>query len=646
MDKMRELVDILNKYAYEYYVLDNPTVSDGEYDKLYDELKKLEEKTGVVLFDSPTKRVGGEPVSAFKKHTHLQRLYSLDKATTEEELAAFDNRIKGDGEEIEYTVEYKFDGLTVCITYEDGKFVRATTRGNGVIGEDVTAQVLTIKSYPMQVNYKGVMEVQGEAVMRLSVLEKYNETASEPLKNARNGAAGAIRNLDPKVTASRKLDIMFYNVNYMSEGGMKTQTECVEFLRNNGFKVHPFLRVVKGLDGVKEAIKEIEVGRKKLDVLTDGAVVKVNDFSLREKFGFTDKFPRWAIAFKFEAEEVTTILKDVIWQVGRTGKLTPLGIVDPVELGGATVKKATLNNYGDLMRKKVKIGARVLIRRSNEVIPEILGTTEVFPDSKEVDKPSVCPYCGTELKEIGANLFCPNFHCRPRVIAKLANFACKSGMNIDGFSEKTAGVLYDNFGVENFSDLYNLDREKVLSLDGFKDAKTDNLLAAIEKSKNPPLENFIFALGIGSIGKKTAKDVAKKYGDIENLKNATKEELIQIDDVGEVIADGIYKFFSDPANVSEIEKLYAAGVKPIYENAVSGGVFSGEKVVLTGTLSEFKRDEAAAIIEKLGGEIMSGVSKNTTLVVAGESAGSKLDKAKALGIKIIDEEMFKSMIKS
>lgn len=646
MDKMRELVDILNKYAYEYYVLDNPTVSDGEYDKLYDELKKLEEKTGVVLFDSPTKRVGGEPVSAFKKHTHLQRLYSLDKATTEEELAAFDNRIKGDGEEIEYTVEYKFDGLTVCITYEDGKFVRATTRGNGVIGEDVTAQVLTIKSYPMQINYKGVMEVQGEAVMRLSVLEKYNETASEPLKNARNGAAGAIRNLDPKVTASRKLDIMFYNVNYMSEGGMKTQTECVEFLRNNGFKVHPFLRVVKGLDGVKEAIKEIEVGRKELDVLTDGAVVKVNDFSLREKFGFTDKFPRWAIAFKFEAEEVTTILKDVIWQVGRTGKLTPLGMVDPVELGGATVKKATLNNYGDVLRKKVKIGARVLIRRSNEVIPEILGTTEVFPDSKEVDKPSVCPYCGTELKEIGANLFCPNPHCRPRVIAKLANFACKSGMNIDGFSEKTAGVLYDNFGVENFSDLYNLDREKVLSLDGFKDAKTDNLLAAIEKSKNPPLENFIFALGIGSIGKKTAKDVAKKYGDIENLKNATKEELIQIDDVGEVIADGIYKFFSDPANVSEIEKLYAAGVKPIYENSVTGGVFGGEKVVLTGTLSEFKRDEAAAIIEKLGGEIMSGVSKNTTLVVAGESAGSKLDKAKALGIKIIDEEMFKSMIKS
>lgn len=646
MDKMRELVDILNKYAYEYYVLDNPTVSDGEYDKLYDELKKLEEKTGVVLFDSPTKRVGGEPVSAFKKHTHLQRLYSLDKATTEEELAAFDSRIKGDGEEIEYTVEYKFDGLTVCITYEDGRFVRATTRGNGVIGEDVTAQVLTIKSYPMQINYKGVMEVQGEAVMRLSVLEKYNETASEPLKNARNGAAGAIRNLDPKVTASRKLDIMFYNVNYMSEGGMKTQTECVEFLRNNGFKVHPFLRVVKGLDGVKEAIKEIEVGRKKLDVLTDGAVVKVNDFSLREKFGFTDKFPRWAIAFKFEAEEVTTILKDVIWQVGRTGKLTPLGMVDPVELGGATVKKATLNNYGDVLRKKVKIGARVLIRRSNEVIPEILGTTEVFPDSKEVDKPSVCPYCGTELKEIGANLFCPNPHCRPRVIAKLANFACKSGMNIDGFSEKTAGVLYDNFGVENFSDLYNLDREKLLTLDGFKDAKTDNLLSAIEKSKNPPLENFIFALGIGSIGKKTAKDVAKRYGDIENLKNATKEELIQIDDIGEVIADGIYKFFSDPANVSEIEKLYAAGVKPIYENAVSGGVFSGEKVVLTGTLSEFKRDEAAAIIEKLGGEIMSGVSKNTTLVVAGESAGSKLDKAKALGIKIIDEEKFKSLIKS
>ena len=453
MDRMRQLVDKLNKYAYEYYVLDNPTVSDKEYDVLYDELKQLEEKTGVVLFDSPTKRVGGEPISVFKKHKHLERLYSLDKSTTEEELIAFDKRINKNSQDIIYTVEYKFDGLTICLTYNHGKFERATTRGNGIEGEDVTAQVLTIKSFPLNIDYQGAMEVQGEAIMRLSVLDEYNKTADEPLKNARNAVAGAIRNLDPKVTAKRKVEILFYNVNYMEENHLTSQTECVDFLRENGFKVHPFLRVCSGISSVMSVINEIENDRKNLDILTDGAVVKVNDFKLREQLGATDKFPRWAMAYKFEAEEITTILEDVIWQVGRTGKLTPLGILSPVSLAGATVRKATLNNYGDVLRKKVKIGARVLVRRSNEVIPEILGTTEIFPDNKDVQKPTFCPYCGSEVKEVGANLFCPNEKCRPRIIAKLANFASKGGMNIEGFSEMTAGILYDNFGVKDFSDL-------------------------------------------------------------------------------------------------------------------------------------------------------------------------------------------------
>ena len=329
MGKMEELVKKLNKYAYEYYVLDSPTVSDKEYDALYDELKKLEAETGVVLFDSPTKRVGGEPISSFKKHKHINRLYSLDKATTEEELTAFYKRIGAD-ENTEFTVEYKFDGLTVCLTYEDGKFVRATTRGNGIEGEDVTAQVLTVKSYPLTIGYKGVIEVQGEALMKLSTLKEYNEKADEPLKNARNAAAGAIRNLDPKETEKRKIEILFYNVNYMSEGEIKTQEECMKFLSDNGFKTHPFLRLCKGKDAVLSAIKDIEINRNYLDILTDGAVIKLNDYKRRDELGATDKFPRWAIAFKFEAEEVTTVLNDVIWQVGRTGKLTPLGLVEPV----------------------------------------------------------------------------------------------------------------------------------------------------------------------------------------------------------------------------------------------------------------------------------------------------------------------------
>lgn len=645
MEKMKELVEKLNKYAHEYYVLDNPTVSDKEYDVLYDELKRLEAETGETLFNSPTRRVGGEPISAFSKHEHIKKLYSLDKSTTSEELIAFDERIKKANFSPVYTVEYKFDGLTICITYEEGKFVRATTRGNGTVGEDVTAQVLTIKSFPLSIGYKGTIEVQGEAIMRLSVLEEYNKTAVEPLKNARNAVAGAIRNLDPKVTEKRKVEIMFYNVNYMSEGQIKTQTECVEFLKNEGFKVHPYLAVCKDILEVINAIDNINNTRKTLDILTDGAVVKVNDFAIREDLGFTDKFPRWAMAYKFEAEEVTTILEDVKWQVGRTGKLTPLGILQPTELAGATVRKATLNNFGDIERKKVKIGARVLVRRSNEVIPEILGTTEIYEHCLDVVKPTVCPACASELVENGANLFCPNEHCRPRVIARLTNFASKAGMNIDGFSEMTVGVLLDAFGVEKFNDLYTLDREKLLSLEGFQDAKTDNLLSAIEKSKKVALSNFIYALGIENVGKKTAGDLAKTFGSLEALTSASEEYLAGLSDIGEITAKCIAQYFENPSNKEEINALLALGVTPYHEQANSNGVFSGEKVVLTGTLLEFKRDDAAKIIEKQGGQVMSGVSKATTLVVAGESAGSKLDKAKKLGIRIIDEQEFKNIIK-
>lgn len=645
MDRMRELIDILNKWAYEYYVLDNPSVEDREYDRLYDELVALEKSEGRVEFDSPTKRVGGEPVKEFNKHTHISRLYSLDKAVTYEALDAFFNRVKKSVDKPLFTVEYKFDGLTMCLTYDNGKFVRATTRGNGVEGEDVTAQCLTIKSFPLTIPHKGLMEVQGEAVIRLSVLEEYNKTAKEPLKNARNAAAGAIRNLDPKVTAERKPEILFYNVNYLEGGALQSQEDHFTFLKEQGFKVFPFLRVCNSGDEVKSAIEEIEVGRKSLDVLTDGAVVKLNQVEEREALGYTDKFPRWAIAYKFEAEESITVVEKVEWQVGRTGKLTPLAIVSPVELAGATVRKATLNNYGDLKRKDVKVGSKVLIRRSNEVIPEILGAVEHTEGSVDIAEPRICPFCGSEVVKTGANIFCPNKYCKPRVVGKVAHFASKDAMDIEGLSEKTAGQMYDTLGLRECSQIYGYASGDFEKLEGFKDKKISNITGAIQNSKQISLDRFLFALGIDGVGKVAAKDLANVFGSVEGLKNATREQLIELENIGEITADAICDWFNDGNNLKEIEALLSYGIIPEFkQKGVKSGIFGGQFVVLTGTLQDFKRSEAQKIIEENGGECQSSVTSKTTLVIAGEAAGSKLEKAKKLGIKIIDESAFKEMI--
>lgn len=645
MDRMRELIDILNKWAYEYYVLDNPSVPDREYDRLYDELYALEKESGVVLFDSPTKRVGGEPVKGFERHAHIARLYSLDKSVTSDELNSFFTRIKKVVQNPEYTVEYKFDGLTMCLTYSEGKFVRAATRGNGVEGEDVTAQCLTIKSFPLTIPYKGTLEVQGEAVIRLSVLEEYNKTAKEPLKNARNAVAGAIRNLDPRVTAERKPEILFYNVNYMSEGSLPSQYAHFEFLKEQGFKVFPFLRLCKTEEEVFAAVDEIEAERKRLDVLTDGAVIKLNPTARREVIGYTDKFPRWAMAYKFEAEESETTVKDVIWQVGRTGKLTPLAIVEPVELAGATVQKATLNNYGDLTRKDVKIGSKVLIRRSNEVIPEIIRAVEHTEGSLDVKKPELCPYCGGNIIENGANIFCPNKYCRPRVIGKVQHFASKDAMDIEGLSEMTAGQMYDVLNLRECSRLYTLTADDLHNLEGFKHKKTTNIMGAIEKSKDIPLERFLLALGIDGVGKVAAKDLAKAFGSVQNLQSASKEQLIELENVGEITAEAIVNWFADQNNLAEIDALISAGVQPkVKQKTVKSDIFAGQFVVLTGTLSQFKRAEAQKLIEENGGECQSSVTSKTTLVVAGEAAGSKLEKAQKLGVKIIDEAEFKAML--
>lgn len=639
-ERMKELVKLLNKYAYQYYVLDEPTVADVQYDALYNELSALEKETGIVLPDSPTRKIGGDPIKEFAPHKHIKKLYSLDKCNSYDELREWSEKIKKVAPDAVYTLEYKLDGLTLCLTYENGYFKGAATRGNGEVGEDVTAQVSTIKSIPLSVPYKGVFEAQGEGIMRLSALKKYNETAVEPLKNARNGVAGAIRNLDPKVTASRNLDIIFYNVNYIEGENIASQRENIDFLKRNSFKTDMLFVT----SDIEEIIKKIDsVDRKSLDFLIDGMVIKVDDLALRERLGYTDKFPRWAIAYKFEAEETTTILEDVQWNVGRTGKLTPLAILEPVELCGATIRRATLNNYDDIQRKKVKIGSRVFIRRSNDVIPEILGVSE-DNGGKEIPVPTVCPACGSDLVRDGAHIYCPNEgDCPPQIIGRLTHFAEKDCMDIRGVSEKSIEGLHEKLGVRFPTDLYSLTRDDLARLDGFKDKKIDNFLASVEKSKSVPLDRFINALGIENIGKKSARDLAERFGSISELMKADEATLVEVDEIGDIVAESITSYFGKHGWL--IEKFKEIGIDPKL-NVVkpTGGVLTGKKLVLTGTLPTLTRTEATELIEKAGGTTSSSVSKNTDYVLAGENAGSKLDKARSLGVKIITENELLAMI--
>ena len=644
MDRMRYLVDTLNKWAYEYYVQDAPSVSDREYDALYDELKELERETGVRLPDSPTRRVGGEPIKAFARHTHIAPLFSLDKAVTEDELSAFVTRVHKVDPDARFTVEYKFDGLTMCLTYEDGRFVRATTRGNGREGEDVTAQALTVRSFPLAIPYKGTLEVRGEAIIRLPVLEEYNrEHPDESLKNARNAAAGAIRNLDPKVTASRHPEIIFYDVNYMSDAPVQSQQEALAALKKWGFQTFPFLRVCSTFDEVMDAVDEIEVGRKSIDVLTDGAVIKTDSEAVRRRMGYTDKFPRWAIAYKFEAEEAEATVEKVVWQVGRTGKLTPLAFISPVELAGATVRRATLNNFGDLTRKDVKVGSRVLVRRSHAVIPAILGAVSHAEGSVPVQKPTVCPACGSPVEEVGANLFCTNRHCPPRIVQKLTHYCSKNAADVEGMSEATLALLHERRGVSNFSDLYALTKESFAELEGFKEKKIDNLLSAIDASRHIPLDRFLYAIGIDGIGRVAARDLAA-FGSVEAVAALTAEQLVALENVGDVTANSVLRYFADEENKAELARLKAAGVVPFVEKRVTEGAFAGENVVLTGGLASMTRSEAQQKIEALGGTAQSSVTRKTTLVIAGTDAGSKLEKARALGIRILDEQEFLAML--
>lgn len=649
LEKMNNLIEKISEASYNYYVLDNPTISDKEWDKMYDELVLLEKQTGVILPSSPTNKIGGTPLDKFEKTTHYRKLMSLDKAQSFEEIIEWVER----NEKLisfkhEFSLEHKFDGLSLALTYRDGKLDIGATRGNGEVGENVTEQVKTIRTIPLTIPYKGLVVIQGEGIMKLSELEKHNDTHDDKLKNARNAAAGAIRNLDPKVTKSRNLDFFAYNINYIEDVAFSTQEEEHQFLTQNGFMVDPLFKVVHSLDEIKNTINKVAEEKSDYDFLIDGMVIKINNLAVREELGETIKFPRGMLAYKFEAEETTTILNDVVWQVSRSGRLTPVAILEPIELCGVTVSRATLNNYSEIKRKEIKIGSRIFIRRSNEVIPEVLGLAQDLQNSKEIERPTICPVCGTKAVWGDIETICPNhFGCPKQIIERLSFFSSKHAMNIVDLSVKTISKLHELYNINCYSDLYKLTEKQLYAVENFKDKKVSKILKSIENSKNPELYRFIFALGIDNVGIKTAKQLANHYKTFDAFKKATVEELVTLEDISYIIAGCIVDFFKDPANIEELSRLNEVGIKIKESSAakVSDHFFSGKKVVLTGTLSSMSRPEATKILEGFGADVASSVSKNTDFVIAGVEAGSKLDKALSLGVKVLGEEEFLSKIK-
>lgn len=656
--RIEELVEELNRYSYEYYSLDNPTVTDKEYDKKYDELKRLEMEEGYVLPYSPTLRVGDVVLDGFKKYTHKAPLWSMDKAQTVEELREWHNRnvkfvneMRAQGEDLpdlKYVLTKKFDGLTINLTYdENGVLITAATRGTGRVGEEVTAQVKTIKSIPLKIDSSDLLEVHGEAIMTTEAFEEYNKKADVPLKNLRNGAAGALRNLNVRETANRNLSAFFYDVGYKEGTQFKSYLEMMDFIKEKGFPVDDYLKVCTSMEEIENEIEYIKNIRFDLNYDIDGLVIVIDDIRTRELLGYTVKFPKWAIAYKFEAQEATTKLLGVEWNVGRSGRVGPTALLEPIELAGVTVKRATLNNMDDIKRKGVRIGAEVFVRRSNDVIPEIMGVVpESLEGSEEIKPPKVCPACGSHLVLDGAHYFCENtLSCKPQMVKSIVHYASREAMNIAGFSEKTAEQLFEKLNIKSISDLYKLNKEELMTLEKFGEKKAQNLLDAIEKSKDCELYAFIYALGIPNVGVKTAKDLVNKFKSLEGLKKATLEELVEVSDVGDIIAQCVYEFFREEKVLNTIDELLNLGVNPKYEEQeVTESLFKGKTVVVTGSLEDYTRISIKEKFESLGAKVSGSVSKKTDYVLAGEEAGSKLKKAQELGIKIISEKEFKMMI--
>ncbi len=665
--RIAELVAELNRLAYQYYTLDDQSVSDAEYDALYDELLALEKETGIILPDSPTQRVGDKISSEFKKHSHLAKLWSLDKAQSEEDLAAWIRRLEKARDDynataqvplppLEYIITLKFDGLTINLTYEQGKLVQAATRGTGEIGEEIINQVKTIKTIPLEIKSKTLLEIRGEALMTKQALAEYNATADVPLKNLRNGAAGALRNLNIQETARRKLIAFFYDIGYCEGEPFTTYLELLDFLQGQGMPVHPYYKLCSSLEEIVEQIQLITVERDSYDFDIDGLVLVVNDLATRKVLGYTVKAPRWSIAYKFPAKDATTKLLDVEWNVGRTGKVTPTAILEPVDIGGVTIGRATLNNMDDIKRKGVKKGCRVFIRRANDVIPEVIGVVaESLEEASDIVAPENCPACGSKLIQDGVHIFCENsLSCKPQLIKSMVHFAGREAMDIAGFNEKTAEQLFEKLNIKEVSDLYRISVEDLLQLDKFREKKAQNLINAIERSKNCTLDSFIFALGIPNVGKKTAGDLARAFGSLTAIREATQEELLAIPDIGEIVASSIVTYFADEKIKENIDELLALGIKPLQmENEILDNPFKDKTVVVTGTLSSYTRTEIEKLLTDLGAKVSSSVSKQTDYLIYGDKAGSKLSKAKAIkeanpdsSLEIIDEDTLNGLIQA
>lgn len=655
--RVEELTNILNDANYKYYVLDEPTITDQEYDKYLRELEELEQKyKEFARDDSPTKRVGGEVLDSFKKVTHKIPMMSLSDVFSESEVVNFDERIKKEGIRPQYVCELKIDGLSVSLLYEHGKLVRAATRGDGVVGEDITHNVKTIKSVPLTLNEDIDIEVRGEIYMSKKSLEKVNleriKNGEKPLQNARNGAAGSIRQLDSKVAAKRGLDVWIYHLPNPLDYGIHTHYEALEFMKKLGFKTNPNNRLVNNINEVLEFISEKNAERKSLPYDIDGIVIKVNNIDQQQELGFTAKYPKWATAYKFPAEEVLTRLNDIIFTVGRTGQITPNAVLDPVIVMGSTIARATLHNENYIKEKDLRIGDIVSIRKAGDVIPEVVEVKKKRRTGNEKNFEMIhnCPICGTTLvkKEGQVDYFCLNEHCPTRKIECLIHFAERDAMNIDGLGEKIMEDFFNFSFIRTIPDIYLLQthREDLTRLEGYGEKSVTKLLEAIEKSKSNSLEKLLFGLGIPHVGSKTAKIIASHYHNIDNIIKATLEDLSSINDIGEIIAKSIVDYFQKEDNKIIIERLKQYGINMNYlgQKIIKDETFYGKTFVLTGTMTEYKRDEAKNLIENYGGKTSSSVSKKTDVVIAGAEPGSKYDKAVELGITIWSEEDFKKNI--
>ncbi len=651
-ERIAVLSEQLHYHSDRYYNMDDPEISDYEYDQMMNELKQLERDFPALISpNSPTQHVGGQALlSLFEKVTHTVQMASLQDVFDREELIAFDERCREKLAHPVYVVEPKIDGLSVSLEYRDGKLVRGSTRGDGFIGEDVTANLLTIRSIPHTLPYKlPFLEVRGEVYMPrasfFELVEKQEAEDEQPFKNPRNAAAGSLRQKDPRIAAQRKLELFVFNIQQIEGMELTSHKQALDFLRELGFPVIPSYRVFDDVHDIIAEIDKIDENRNSYAYDIDGAVVKVNDFTEREKLGSTAKFPKWAVAFKYPPEEKETTLLDIEITVGRTGALTPTAVFAPILLAGTTVSRAVLHNQDFITEKDIRIGDEIIVRKAGEIIPEVVASVSHQPDSQPYFIPPTCPSCGSAAvkEEDEAVLRCVNPDCPATLLRNISHFASRTAMNIDGLGPAVVKLLVENHHITSSADLYYLNRDALADLERMGEKSADNLLAAIESSKQNDLSRLLFGLGIRNVGQKAAVLICEKYHDIDSLMQASEEDISSINGIGPVIAKSLAAYLRQPQSRALIEKLRAAGVNLTAAVKEKGSTFAGLTFVLTGTLPTFTREEAKEIIEVLGGKVSSSVSKKTSYVLAGEEAGSKLTKAQSLGVPVIDEAEFNRM---